>query len=278
MPKQTSGPVMVYDFTLPSEGVTHEEIIKGLSGLCKKYAFQEEKSDTGYDHFQGRVSLIKKRREGQTRRLFREHACFAKIHLSITSTNGMGDQFYVIKDDTRIDGPWTDKDAKPAYIPRHIREVTVLRPFQSQILSMAQLYDPRKIDIIYCPTGNKGKSVLVGKARAAGYRAMPPVFDFKDLLRMVFCMPTAKAYFIDMPRAIKKDKMAGFFSGLESIKDGYAYDDRYTFKEKTFDPPRIFLFTNKIPELRYLSLDRWSFWTIDDEFDLVKFVPVVPVV
>lgn len=269
---------MVFDFTLPSDGVTHDDIIKALRGLCKKYAFQEEKSDSGYVHYQGRVSLIKKRREGQARKLFREHKCFAKIHLGITSTNGMGDQFYVIKDDTRVRGPWTDKDAKPMYVPRHVRAVTALRPFQTEILRMADDYDDRKIDVIYCPEGNKGKSILIGKARAAGHRALPPVFDYKDILRMVFCMPTAKAYFVDMPRAIKKDKTSGFFAGLETIKDGYAYDDRYTFKEKTFDAPRIFLFTNKMPELRHLSLDRWSFWKIDSQFELVKFVPVVPVV
>lgn len=278
MPKAKSGPVAVFDFTLPSEGITPAAIIQGLTGLCKKYAFQEEKSDSGYLHYQGRVSLIKKRREGVARSSFKREPCFKKIHLSITSTNGMGDMFYVTKDDTRINGPWTDKDEKPEYVPRHIRECKELRPFQAEILRMAHVYDPRKIDVIYCPEGNKGKSTLIGKACAAGHGVMPPCFDYKDILRMVYGMPTSKAYFVDMPRAMPQDKMAGFFSGLETMKDGRAYDDRYKFKQRFFDSPRIFLFTNRMPDLRHLSKDRWVLWTISPEFELVSHVPVVPVV
>lgn len=278
MPKVSKHPVAVFDFTLPAEDVDSKMIIAGLDGLAKKYAFQLEESDTGYRHFQGRVSLIKKRRLGAAINLFAVKDVFSKIHLSITSTPGMGDQLYVLKEDTRVGGPWTDKDEKPLYVPRHIRAVTGLRPFQAKILEMAGEIDDRKVDVIYCPNGNKGKSVLIGKARAAGHRALPPCFDYKDILRMVHGLPTAKAYFIDMPRAIKKDKVAGFFAALETIKDGYAYDDRYSFREKTFDPPRIFLFTNKVPDLRHLSLDRWSFWTIDDSFELCAYdVPDVPV-
>lgn len=278
MPKVKQGPVAVYDFTLPAEGVEADAIISSLKGLSKKYAFQLEESDSGYKHYQGRLSLIKKRRPGKTLSLLREHDAFEKVHLSVTSNNAKGDDLYVLKDDTRIGGPWTDKDEK-RYVPRQVRDITVLRPFQETILDMVKTYDPRVIDVIYCPEGNKGKSVLIGKARALGLRVLPPVFDYKDILRMVYCMPTATSYFVDMPRAIKKDKLAGFFAGLETIKDGYAYDDRYTFKEKTFDSPRIFMFTNKLPETGYLSADRWKFWTIDNSFALVPYrVPVVPTV
>ena len=38
-------------------------------------------------------------------------------------------------------------------------------------------------------------------------RALPPVNDYKDMLTMVCDLPTSNAYFIDMPRALKKDQV-----------------------------------------------------------------------
>jgi hypothetical protein len=67
---------------------------------------------------------------------------------------------------------------------------------------------------------------------------------------------------IDMPRAIKKDKLNGFYSAIESLKDGYAFDDRYKFVEKIFDSPCIWVFTNTYPDTDLLSEDRWKFWHV----------------
>lgn len=270
------GQMAVYDFTLAKDEWTHTQVIEGLEGYVKKYCFQLEKSDTGFVHYQGRISLVKKRYKLEAARML-SHV-FPKMHLTVTSNEGRKSCFYVMKKDTHVSGPWSDTDPKPMYVPRHIRECKELRPFQKSILDMAATYKTRVIDVIYCPKGNKGKSILIGKARAAGYRCLPPVFDYKDIMRMVLCMPTATAYFIDMPRAIKQEKMCGFFAGMETIKDGYAYDDRYTFKEKTFDSPRIFLFTNKLPDKTHLSADRWKIWEISQDFLLLPYDPNDPMV
>jgi len=271
MPKAQKSPCASYDFTLKEGSLASATLCKVLPRLAKKWAFQLEEGESGYRHFQGRVSLHKKARLAVVIKLFNAHACFKGVHLSLTSSGGASTFDYVLKDDTRVEGPWTDKDPKPAYVPRHIRECSTLRPFQQSILDECKLYNERTIDLVYCPEGNKGKSVLCGKARGLGYRVMPPVFDYKDILRMVYCCPTSSAYFVDMPRSIKQDKLASFFAGLETIKDGYAYDDRYKFKEKSFDSPRIFVFTNKLPDPGYLSKDRWSIWTINDAYELVKY-------
>lgn len=60
--------VSCYDFTLPKndEWPDHMAVIdKQLKDWCKHYVFQLEQSDTGYIHWQGHVSLIKKRRENE---------------------------------------------------------------------------------------------------------------------------------------------------------------------------------------------------------------------
>lgn len=273
--------IAVYDFTLKyDESFSSIDMIMNLKSLAKKWAFQLEKTENGYIHWQGRMSLIKKKRFETMKKFIKTIDGFEVMRVSPTSNNARtGEPFYVIKFDTRIEGPWTDRDKVPAYIPRQIRECKELRPFQEAILDMAQQYDPRTIDIIYCPRGNTGKSILVGKARARGYGVIPCVTSYKDMMRMILVKDTAIAYFIDIPRAMRKDKLDEFFAGIETIKDGYAYDDRYTFTEKTFDPPRVFVLTNRIPNLNNLSVDRWRFWTINESFELVEInVPVVPVV
>ena len=153
--------------------------------------------------------------------------------------------------------------------PSHDREEKQLRPFQKTIIDSADNWDTRNINLVYCPEGNKGKSILVGYCRAYKIgRALPPVNDFKDMMRMVCDMPTAKMYLVDMPRSLNKDRLYQFYSGIETIKDGYAYDDRYKFKEKFFDCPNIWIFSNILPDMSMLSKDRWKLWSIDDEYKL----------
>lgn len=258
-----------YDFRYNAEGLTHSKIISFLKGIAKKFTFQLEKGDSGYLHYQGRMSLIKKRRKMEALPLF----TVAPNYFEPTTSQEhiAGDAFYQMKEDTKVEGPWSDKDVE-VYIPRQVREMGALRPFQLDIVADECVWDTRHINVIYCPDGNIGKSRLVAYCRAYGIgRPLPPVNDFKDLLRMVCDLPTSKMYLFDLPRSLGKDKMFQFFSAVETIKDGYAYDDRYAFKEKVFDCPNIWIFTNVIPDTSMLSLDRWKVWKVNSEFELQRF-------
>lgn len=251
-----------FDFTLPRDEWTGDAIKNQLKEYAKMFVFQLERSDTGYEHFQGRFSLIKKRRLQEAIKLLQ--VPFPKIHLSITH-DMTGVWCYVMKADTRIDGPWKDDDPEPTYVPRQLREVTELRPWQKEILEKAKVFDTREIHIIYDPVGNNGKSVLTTYMGVHGLaRQLPFVNDYKDIMRMVMDMPTSPAYIIDMPRAINKEKLFQMFAGIETVKSGYAYDDRYHFKDKYFDSPQIFVFTNSVPDVNLLSRDRWRMWTIEE--------------
>lgn len=77
-----------------------------------------------------------------------------------------------------------------------------------------------------------------------------------------------------MPRAINKEKLAQFFAGIETLKSGYCYDDRYKFNRRLFDRPRICVFTNVEPDLKLLSKDMWKLWTVTDG-QLVNYNPIV---
>ncbi|AXH77906.1 MAG: replication protein [Circoviridae sp.] len=270
----SSNACYTYDFVYSAERFESENALLTLfKGLCKKYVFQLEQGESsGYLHYQGRLSLIKKVRPDKVLKIFKEK--FRPNWIKPTVKNqhnefvNKGDAFYQMKEQTRLKGPWCDKD-EVIYIPRQIREVKQLRPFQQTIIDSADNWDTRNINLVYCPEGNKGKSILVGYCRAYKIgRALPPVNDFKDMMRMVCDMPTAKMYLVDMPRSLNKDRLYQFYSGIETIKDGYAYDDRYKFKEKFFDCPNIWIFSNILPDMSMLSKDRWKLWSIDKEYEL----------
>lgn len=255
----------VYDFRYNGECL-YSEIINRLKGIAKSFVFQKEEGDSGYIHYQGRMSLIKKRTKFQLLKLFENPPNYLEPTCNPEFTKG--EAFYQMKIDTRIDGPWTDKD-EVIYIPRQVREMGQLRPFQQHIVDDADIWNTRTINLIYNQSGNVGKSRLVAYCRAHKIgRALPPVNDCKDLMRMVCDMPTAKLYLFDMPRSMNKERLFQFYSAVESIKDGYAYDDRYHFKEKSFDCPNIWIFSNNLPDFNYLSMDRWKIWEITEDYNL----------
>lgn len=250
-------PVSTYDFTTFDTDI--DKCKRLLNTYCKKWDFQKEACPTtGEHHLQGRFHLkVKERLLGAIKK-------FQNFHLSVTSGENTNNCYYVTKEDTRVDGPWSSDD-KEVYVPRQVREVNQLRIWQQQIIDDRNRWDTRTINIIIDNTGNIGKTTLCTYAGVHKYgRKIPFSNDFRDIMRMVMDTPTSKLYLFDIPRALKKDHLYQFFAGIEEIKNGYAYDDRYSFKEKYFDCPNIWIFMNVEPDLTYLSADRWKIWRLVD--------------
>lgn len=257
--------VCVFDFTL-SATMEYTEVKTQLRKCCKKWKFQQEVGEiTGYNHFQGRVSLGQKTRTPPL--------IFEGIRWSVTSTENSTNDFYVIKSETRIAGPWSDTDPEDIYIPRQIREISSLFPWQNEMIKLSKPFDTRNVNVICDTDGNIGKTTIKGYMRVHGLGTpIPFCNDFKDIMRMVMDMPTATTYIMDMPRAINKEKLFQLYAGIESIKDGYAYDDRYQFKDKYFDCPNIWIFTNSLPDFTLLSKDRWIIWKVDEAKQLIRYM------
>jgi len=274
-------PCTTWDFTLPAGDRTPQEVIKVLQQLFKKWTFQKEQGDaTGYVHYQGRGSLHKKRRLDECKKLF----CaldFKDIHLSPSSNNSLGACFYVVKVDTRIEGPWTDKDDdEVVYIPRQYRGMeTSLKEWQKRVWDSADEFDPRSINVIYDPVGGNGKSTVASlmDLHKRGID-LPPMNDAEKLIQSVADILIArecrepKTMFIDIPRAMDKRKLGGLYTAIEQIKKGKVYDTRYQYKEWWFDSPQIWVFTNIEPDLSLLSRDRWNVYEIRDSH-LIPYHP-----
>lgn len=228
---------------------------------------EKESENGGYIHWQGRISLMKKKRKSELLRLLYEHdMLLANAHWSPCSNYNMGNMLYVMKIDSKIDGPWTDKDEKPIPIPKQIKMIESLYPYQQEIIDRSKyMWNCRKINVLYDSEGCKGKTTLATYCAVNKIgKKLPCLNDYRDLMQCIMCMPIQKLYFIDMPRAINKNKLAEFYAGIEDIKNGFCFDTRYKYTELYFDAPEIWIFTNKLPEYHLLSIDRWIIWTISD--------------
>lgn len=263
--------LFVYDFSIPMDAISQEDLREWLKEHCKKWAFQGERGETsGYEHWQGRLSLREKKRKHE---LISMLPC-AGMHVDRTSAACRTKiSFYVTKERTRISGPWTDKDIVQ-YIPRDIRGIE-LRPWQQTIVDWGAEYEQRKVRCIVDKRGNIGKTIV---CRYAGVhdlgRTLPFCNNYKDIMRMAYCLPTSTMYMVDMPRAINKDNLNQIYSAIETLKSGYCWDDRYTFKEKYIDPPQVVVFTNMDPDMRMLSLDRWDLLRVN--LETMALEPYVP--
>lgn len=273
----TSG-CSVWDFRANHEYFTLEEIKTWLKNNCKKWAFQLEEGDKGYKHWQGRFSLMKKRRKNELWDLFKKLPNIPNYFEPTTKEN-QKNYFYVLKEDTRLEGPWTDtieNTNEDKYIPKQYRDLT-LNTMQLQMKEIC--YQPcniRRCDWIYDPIGNHGKSTFASLMQLhENCIDMPPCNDFNTIIQttcnilMAKKMREPRALFFDLPRSFNQERLFGMISAFEQIKKGKVWDFRYNYTEWWFDSPAILCFANSLPEEGSLSKDRWHIWIIDNN----KLIP-----
>lgn len=273
--------LVFFDITIPFIG--HEdgkEIINQLDGLMKaKLTYiQLEEGLTGYQHWQIRGSTKKQYRAKEVFKPF--NTVFNGCHITPTNNNCCGVFDYVTKDFTKIDCDFNGNIKE--LLDEHNKEITTqlklflkwdLREYQTFIIEQCKLFEMRKIDIFYDTTGNLGKSLFCEYLQFNNLAKMiPPFLLMEDIMNCVYDMKTYPAYTIDMPRGLKGAKLANFYSGIECLKNGFCYDKRNHYKEKFFNRPRIFIFTNDLPEFDLLSMDRWNVWIINGDFKPTPYI------
>ena len=274
------GQCATYEFTLPKRELGPDDVHRLLRGpdsgrICKAYAYQLERGEqSGYEHYQGRLSLIKKTTIGVAAQLFGE----CGIHLSPTSNNALkGEAFYHLKEQTRIDGPWTDRDYEQPRVPsnRLVRSgiLSAPYPWQQELKERLEVEDDRTVHMVIDHRGNHGKSIFVEWLEYLGLTIEMPGFNSaEDFLQAAMCLPELKVYLVDLPRAMPKKHLNGLFTAIEKLKNGYMCDKRYHFKwKRLLHSPSICVFSNKKPKLKYLSKDRWRIFSISDDHRLIDY-------
>lgn len=287
-----------YDFRIsvnrPSndERIEKNTIHKVLKSMCNKWVFQEEKgNETGYLHYQGRIRLIKKTIQktvlAQFIKIFKEKFdfpigdCFQYLRPTTNTVNKTSDFSYVMKEDTRVEGPWTDKDyieEEKVWIPEHLRflNVNTMRPFQKKVydLSLIRL-DARTIYWIYNKNGGAGKSTIAEYIDLHGGISIDYMGDPEKIIQslcnitMTKNVRDVKGIVIDIPKSMHITDE--FYVTIEIIKKGKFVDMRNRYKDWRINPPPVIIFSNKLPDIKTLSKDRWEIYTITDDMNLEIF-------
>jgi hypothetical protein len=266
---------VTFDITIPkTSNWSVDQVKDAFKASCRQWAFSEEKGETtGYEHFQCRVKL-------KTRAASAAAAASATSipgHWSLTSTTNSDNEFYVVKEDGRVSGPYTDRD-REIYMPRQYRHVKDnLRPFQQQIWDSRDVFEPRRVNCVVDLNGDRGKSTIASYMECMEEAIdMPPCNDGEKLVQSLcdLCVTmntrNPKVIFIDLPRSMDQKKLNGMYTAIEQIKKGKLYDFRYKYQVWWIDSPQVWVFCNTPPSLGALTKDRWAFWTIDDEFRFVR--------
>lgn len=249
----------VFDFTGPEDKNNKNDIIKWCRENCKKWAFQLEEGKGGYKHFQGRVSFKSKTRAPT------KLSVGMVFNWSLTSEENRTNNFYVVKKDSRLDGPWLDTDEE-IYIPRQFR-IEQWRPWQQTIIDRYDEWDPNCINMVYDPDGWLGKSTISGYLGSSGIGLEVPselcMKDPKDVMQYVYGFPNKRIYLFDIPRADHHTQR--MWRTIESLKKGYVYDIRNRAKRRYMDSPNIWVFSNTMPNPAMLTTRRWKVWEISDD-------------
>lgn len=260
----------LYVWDLTVYNYSFDSLMEWAIENTKRFEGQEEiNPKTQNEHFQARVSLFDKKR-------VKEIPNSINGHFTITSKKNIDNNFYVFKNPSKKpDGfeiRYNYKDVKVETKQLGMFKTYQLRNYQDKILNMCSQFDMRSIDLIFDPIGNIGKSIFSEYCEYKGLvEEIPPYRLMDDIFQWVCTRPIKKAYFIDFPRGMKKDKLGDLYAGIEIIKNGCAFDKRYSGKKIRFDRPRVFVFTNILPEFQLMSRDRWNVWQITEDYNMVKW-------
>lgn len=261
-----TSPLAMYDLTAPADRYTLDQLKDFCRTYCKRWCFQLERGEeTDYLHYQMRISLMSKKRLPLMINWMSTTMPAIRVSATSNPTFYAGNEFYVMKEDTRVEGPWNDReDVNMLSIPTRLRSEPDWYPWQRSVLNfISQPPDDRHINVIVDHAGQNGKSVLslylMAHQRA---QRIPVQKDPRDIMRMIMNCPKRTCYFIDLPRSTSSQNQHTMYTAIEEIKNGYCYDDRYHFRQELFEPPHVWVFTNMLPNLQHLSKDRWKLWTI----------------
>lgn len=244
--------------------------ISMLKDLCKTYTMQFECGASGNFHYQAEFSLKVKTRLLTLANVIRKKYNVA-VHLSPTSNENSG---YCEKAESRLRGPWTSSDPAPIWQNPRLANIEV-EPWMQSIFDKREEYEHRTIHYVFDPHGNIGKSTCVDLGvQRYGYMEFPPLSSFKESSQMFYSLLRQAGFptkglriMIDIPRNLSQSKLEEFYAGIECTKSGRCFETRYAAGIHYFERPQVWVFSNSLPNPRWLSKDMWQ-WHIVHQREL----------
>lgn len=249
----------VYDVHIYDPELSWYHLQIEISKLCKKWCFQRElEVKTKQEYYKLRCSLKEEVRETVAIKIFK--SIWSKVKVSVTSKENRDIMFYVMDEDNKVVGPWTEKSILP---PLDVLGMVELYPWQKQMRDYLKQYDENIIDIVYNTEGNIGKTAFVRWMIFNTDSAIIPYpVSYSNIMRIAYLIGPKMVYLFDMPRAMQHSDDSRLYKAMEKLKPGYSYDYKHKTRELYFNPPRICLFTVKKPNENIISNDKFKIWTI----------------
>lgn len=241
IPRDYKGPIGD-KFTL-----TPEQVILGFKSLnCVSWNFQLEEGVGGYKHYQCSITLKNKQRMTQLKKVFTKAHC--------EPSRSSASDLYAIKPQTRLEGPWI---WPYKYHGEDLPTKEQLRPWQQYLLDVIEKPpNARLVYWVYDEVGGKGKSTF---CKFVCYHFPGSLVCGGELKDIAFAITNIKTterntFMFDIPRSQKNHVS---YAALESIKNGHFFSPKYESKEYMGLPPHVIVFSNFLPDITKLSLDRW---------------------
>lgn len=242
--------VYFWDLTLRDDDYESEDIIEIFKDTSKQWVFQKESGGTsGYVHWQCRVNLKEKTR----RPICFPDAWRGRLSPTKTSTTkGRSPFSYVMKDTSRIDGPWNDKDV--TYVPSDVPKTADLYPWQQRCYDALVIQSGRKIMFMEDIGGGVGKTTflryLVCRKKAI---YIPPICTEAQQMAGYYQSATKgreswkPIVVFDVPRATSMQMWHKIAPCIEMIKDGWAADGRNSSRFQACEKPYVIVGYNGLP-------------------------------
>lgn len=273
------GPVYVHAFTVDAT-YDRQALMEWLGSQAKRWIFQIERGASGYTHYQGYLSLRDKARPSSLGGSLRawQGVFVGSAHFAHASSVGLEAlKKYSMKADTRIEGPWCDRDSKKVVeYEQKIEKVRLEEVENPSSLSFTHdtlikfCLDPtpmhRIVPVILDTVGGFGKSDIIRYL----LKVHPSVCYLtygtaKGLMHLAAKNPSA-LYLIDLPRARPTSLGQGeLWNAIEQIKNGFLMSERYEGSFECIKPPKVLVFTNAQPPMHLLSKDRWDIVDVSSE-------------
>lgn len=226
-----------------SDGET-ENLITMFKDICKNYIFQEELGETGYEHYQCYLSLKRKMRMTELKKLF------PTAHFEKCKGSESENIKYCSKSETRSAGPFFSEAFRPK------EELTFnfeLKDWELLILDIVtKPADDRTIWWLYDTIGGCGKTTF-SKYLVTLYGAGYISGKSNDI--KYYCAENDKRiYIFDFTRSMETYVS---YQSIEEIKNGIYFSGKYESKSIVRSCPHIIVFANFEPDLDKLSKDRW---------------------
>lgn len=261
-------------WTAANTGENRQKLINIFKTYAKRWIFQAEEGEkTKTPHYQGYISTKRKTKNHILAQLFRMLGVEGSLDITPAVGNSESEaqvaiSYYVMKDETRVDGPWL---SQRIYTGADLWPEQKMPNWQKYILSLYRtpmdVFGPeaRYVNWVYDPPGSKGKSRFLKFLHYKEDIPMISAAKAADIFCFVREFPNKVGYTINLTRTLGRDTcMSELYQAIESLQDGHFFTGKYNSSVTIMDIPRIWVMGNRYPDVGTLTRDRWKIWIFDD--------------